>query len=174
MLPLWMATAVAAEPVLQVGFTAPYAVMPGVRVGLRNALGTDARRTPALVVGADVATYVDPGDHVSALLGGTVGVRWLRDNGLGFTVEAGLAAVTDRQTLAVTVDLASGDRTRDREWRAWILPTVTGRVSWRNLRRFGGYTGLSLGQEIGFGRNGAFVVTLDAGLRARLGKEGGA
>lgn len=169
---LMVATSLAGESALQVGLTAPYAVMPGIRVGRRTPLRPPASpdRSTTVVYGADIAAYVDPGDHVSGLVAPAVGLRWLRPSGLGVTVEAGLAIVVDRQTLSVTVDLGSGGRSQGREWRLWLVPSVGGRLSWRNQRRFGGYAGLSAGQEIGFSRDGAFVFTLDAGVRVRLGQ----
>lgn len=165
------AAAMAASPTLQVGLTAPYAVQPGMRIGLRQPIRTwDGRKsTAALIVGGDIASYVNFGNHMSGLGGGTAGVRWQRDGGFGLAVEGGLAAVADYQTLGVAVDLGSGELTPDREWRVWLVPTVAGRLSWRGDERIGAYTGLSVGPEIGFGRDGALTFTVDAGLRVRLG-----
>jgi len=160
-----------AAPTIQIGATVPYGVQPGLRVGVRQPIRSwDGRRSQAsLIVGGDVASYVNPRDHVSGLLGATAGVRWQRDSGFAMTVEGGLAAVTDRQIIGMSVDLATGELERDVEWRLWMLPTVTGRLAWRTDRRLGVYTGLTVGPEVGFGRDGALVYTLDAGIRFTIG-----
>lgn len=170
----WMSTAEATPPVLQLGATVPYGVHPGVRVGIRQPLRAweAANSQAALIVGGDIASYVDPADHVSGLLGATAGVQWIRPRGFGVAVEAGLALIADRQTLGEVVDLSSGERTADHEMRWSMLPALTGRLSWREHRPISIYTGLTVGPEIGFGRDGALVYTVDVGVRVRLNAGG--
>ena len=173
---LWSSAAAAASPplVLQLGVMAPYGIQPGLRLGARQRVRTWAgpRSEGALLLGGDVAGYAAPGDHISGLAGVTAGARWQREGGFAVAVEGGLALTADRQRLGARVDLATGALEPEHEWRLWLLPTVTGRLSWRGDRPLGLYTGLAVGPQLGFGRDGALSFTADAGVRIRLGAGG--
>ena len=46
---------------------------------------------------------MNPGNHTSGLLGGTFGVRWQRDSGVGLELEGGLAGIASDQLERVVV-----------------------------------------------------------------------
>ena len=56
-----------------------------------------------------------------------------------------------------------------RVWgRTWLLPQLTGRLSWGGHQTVGGYVGLTYGHEIGFGRNDIRLRNVAIVVRVRV------
>ncbi|MEO0600118.1 MAG: hypothetical protein AAF211_01710 [Myxococcota bacterium] len=167
---IWTLSALAATPstTLLVGATSPYLTGVGPRIGLRRHVRREETGL-ALSFGGDLAASVDPRDRRSATAAAAIGAQWRRESGFGFALETSLAVTLDHETIGHTVAIGSGRRTTDRRWVPWLVPRITARLSVREHRRVGAYFGITGGQELGFGRNGATVAQVDVGWTFDLG-----
>lgn len=157
-----LALASPADRTFRAGVTLPSLSHPGLEVGVRQHLG-DSRWH----AGVDLATWVNPRDSFHVQATPQLGVDQARPSGRHLAAELGVGVASESLILGHALDLSDGSSVRSWDHRLWVVPQVSGRVSWRHDRRFPVFLGLTVGHELAPGRSGGTVVTVDLGLLLR-------
>lgn len=138
--------------IFEMGLIAPYAIQPGVQVGLVQPLGDRVFIRPQL------GAFTRPGRHASGLVDVEVGLQGPR---LGASV--GLAYVAEYRLAGETIGL-DGSRSTNRELHHHVVPTLNGDLAWV---RSGPdpFVRLSVGRKMPVADQGALWLGLELGLR---------
>ncbi|MEL6180235.1 MAG: hypothetical protein AAFS10_14840 [Myxococcota bacterium] len=167
---------------VRLGAFAPYAIQPGGRLAAFYAfhldppdatLDTDVLRTN-LFVGPEVAVFTRPQVHTSVLAGVLFGYRLLtqpRDRFHEFAL--GAAYLAEFQIVSLDVELATGDLTKNRELRNYLVPTVHYTFGRELSGVWGWYLDVAVGRMMSREVPSALYFNAGAGVQVRLGGGGG-
>lgn len=171
----WAQTSRSPTP-LSLGFYAPFATQPGVKLGIqypwlqtsglfKKLNGSSTQRIRNTFINPEIAYFTRINSNDNLLINADIGYKVLRTRKNYYSeYSIGLGYLVSWETLSVSVNLGSGDISdRDIERRSFFLPTINYTIGKHVDRGIGWFSKASFGREIS-SREDAGFFALEIGI----------
>lgn len=163
-----------------IGAYAPYATQPGLRLGVDLMLFERApfrddgcrRRNHALTLSPRVAVFSRLGNHSDVQAGAEVSWQTRPVNGrVTSSLGLGLSYQFRSQLTTETVELSTGNITREHESHSGAVAAVGYRFIYERRDRLGWYGGAQFGREFGLVDESLAFFSIEFGVQIRIGSQ---